>query len=80
MGLYVYRADEDRERLPYAPYVLREEDHIVELPLDTTKCGTLPGYRQHRSRGHDACDRCKAAAAEATAEQRRNVNRKHRHA
>lgn len=67
---YQYRRDERNEPAIYAPYVLREEEHIVELPLDTTKCGTLPGYRQHRSRGHDACDRCKAAAAQATAKQR----------
>lgn len=68
---YTYRRDEGGPATPYAPYVMREEQHhVVELPLDTTKCGTFRGYKQHLYRGQQACDRCKKAAAQNSAEHR----------
>ena len=68
---YRWRDGEVEAVTEYAPYVMREEEEpLVSLALDKSKCGTFTGYKQHRRRGQEACDRCKAAAAESAAAQR----------
>lgn len=77
---YRWRDGEVESVVEYAPYVMREDSHIVELPLDADKCGTHAGYLRHRRRGQVACDRCKAAAAASTAAQRAKVKPEFREA
>lgn len=62
---YVYRHDEQLDRLPTAPYVLREpERDIPQHPPDPTLCGTMRGYWQHIRYGQAQCPRCDRAQIE----------------
>lgn len=61
--VYVYRRGETLDRLPVAPYVLREVEPEPEryARFDPSRCGTMPGYWQHLRHKQDPCPRCKQA-------------------
>jgi hypothetical protein len=39
-------------------------EHLADV-RERTRCGTRPGYQQHRARGEEACGPCKRANADA---------------
>lgn len=69
--MYIYRRDETRDRLPTAPYVLREpEPDIPQHPPNPKLCGTMNGYWQHRRYHQAQCPRCEQAQTQYGAQAR----------